>query len=244
MIYKSSFLVTLLISIASYSQDTSYYDNGNISGIGKTINGKPEGLWKYYSKEGVLEVEQHIKNGLRHGNSLYYFPNGQISNDQNYVENKLTGSFKRFYENGFTEMNGKYSNDLKTGEWVYFDNKGRLSIIENYKSGQKHGTQTQYDTNGNKIKQFEFKEGAMISTGYYNDSLWIVDQKLNGKIHGLRTVYRPDGSIYSETNYENNLMHGASTSYYENGKIKAKEFYSKGVKQGEATFYNEDGKEK
>lgn len=101
------------------------------------------------------------------------------------------------------------------------DEKGR--ITEKYavnKDNQKHGAYSSYIN------------GALVSKATYK----------NDKLHGLRTIYHPNGEIEIEENYENDVLVGAYKSYHNNGQLAQEANYVQGVLQGLLKTYYKDGK--
>ena len=66
-----------------------YHDHGPLRYEGQLIEGKYEGVWKYYSVEGYLSSETNFKNGERHGTWKYFDKDGNITKTEEYIEGKL-----------------------------------------------------------------------------------------------------------------------------------------------------------
>ena len=49
-----------------------------------------------------------------------------------------------------------------------------------------------------------------------------------GTREGKKTLWREDGSLWTESDYVNDRLHGYWISYWENGQLKRKDFYKKG----------------
>ena len=61
---------------------TGEIDEGLERGLLK--NGKKEGFWQTFYKDGKLDSKRNYKNGKRHGLSIYYYENGQIGGEGYY----------------------------------------------------------------------------------------------------------------------------------------------------------------
>lgn len=59
---------------------------------------------------------------------------------------------------------------------------------------------------------------------------------------GLRKYYYPEGQLYLESTYKDNVPHGKSTQYFKNGKVFEEVDYVKGKMNGILKRYHEDGK--
>ena len=66
-----------------------YHDHGPLRYEGQLIEGKYEGVWKYYSVEGYLSSEVNFKNGERHGTWKYFDKDGNLTETEEYIEGKL-----------------------------------------------------------------------------------------------------------------------------------------------------------
>jgi antitoxin component YwqK of YwqJK toxin-antitoxin module len=66
--------------------------------------------------------------------------------------------------------------------------------------------------------------------------------QLNGKKHGLYTLYDPKGFIVRKMEFVEGNIHGEYISYHNfSNNIHYKCHYNNGIKVGEAVFYYEDG---
>ena len=115
-------------------------DDGNLEGIGTYVNGKKEGLWKYFeeTEDGklYLNLKQTYSKGLREGLSTEYHENGKIFMEV-YYKNDVGNGIKREYnENGILLESGFYVNGKENGEWKFYDNKGNLKIVVPFKYGE------------------------------------------------------------------------------------------------------------
>ena len=84
-----------------------------ITGTGSFIDGKRNGTWIYYHKNGQLRFKDQFKEGVRHGTFLSY------------------------YENGKLKYKGDYLNDRKEGLWIEYHLRGSLKSKGHYKNGYK-----------------------------------------------------------------------------------------------------------
>ncbi len=62
------------------------------------IEGKLEGIQKYWYKNGQLEYEKHYKNGKQEGIQQRWQENGQLSLEYNYKKGKQSGIQKYWYD--------------------------------------------------------------------------------------------------------------------------------------------------
>jgi len=66
-----------------------YHDHGPLRYEGQLIEGKYEGVWRYFSAEGYLSSEVNFKNGERHGTKKIFDKDGNITKTEEYIEGKL-----------------------------------------------------------------------------------------------------------------------------------------------------------
>ncbi|MCB0445838.1 MAG: toxin-antitoxin system YwqK family antitoxin [Gelidibacter sp.] len=76
-----------------------YYENGQIAEQTNYVNGKIEGVSKWFSENGVVIKEFNYKNGQLQGVSKYYDSEGQLLAEGNYNNDQKTGVWK-YYEKG------------------------------------------------------------------------------------------------------------------------------------------------
>ena len=69
-----------------------------------------------------------------------------------------------------------------------------------------------------------------------------IDQRVEGKLHGLRKTFWTSGKLCSITNFDYDKRHGQCTSYYIDGEtIRSVKYYVGNVLHGPLTEYSEDG---
>ena len=124
------FIVYFLYPFSGFSQKLSiddlierggiYYEvfddnpfNGRVEGIlnGQIINGKWEGVWTHFYKNGPL------------GSKIYY------------KKGKKDGSFETYHDNGQLLSRGTYVNGVLNGIMEIFDIRGQLKAQRFFKQG-------------------------------------------------------------------------------------------------------------
>lgn len=84
------------------------YDNGVVEARGMLKNGKREGVWKSFYKDGMPWSETE------------------------FVDGKKDGRTSSWYENGQKRYEGSYKNDVESGVWMFWDDKGNLATKKDY----------------------------------------------------------------------------------------------------------------
>lgn len=67
-------------------------------------------------------------------------------------------------------------------------------------------------------------------------------QIVNGKKEGLMTDYYPDGKVWGERMFQNDLQTGRTVFYFPEGQIKEVQYYIEGKKHGGDTIWYQNGK--
>ena len=126
---KKSLLAVAMLLLVSSKQILAcdYYENGgviwqtletgiyhkNVSGVVcssdkrfsiSIINGKIEGLVKFYYESGALESEANYKNGKQEGLEKWYYESGALKLEVNYKNDKEEGLEKVYYESGIFKV--------------------------------------------------------------------------------------------------------------------------------------------
>jgi antitoxin component YwqK of YwqJK toxin-antitoxin module len=218
------------------------YANGNKIREGKIVEGKAEGEWKYYDKNGSLTEKTTFTNGLRQGKSLKFYETGKVKTEMFYVDDELEGYYKEFYKNGNTKREGVYAKDKFHGEWKYYYPDGKLKEIDFYKDDEYDGWQEYYAING-KLESEEYYELGYVKNRIIYDSLGNIFQDIQfNKGTGLYDLKFKNGKTNFKYNRENDFIQGAATAYYPNGQIRVTQNYLDGFLNGEIKYYYVDGK--
>lgn len=83
-----------------------------------------------------------------------------------------------------------------------------------------------------KVEDEKFYNGNLRSETPYNDE---------GKIHGFKREFYENGSVKSETEYENGESNGKYVQYYENGQLFEEGTYKNGYWNGAYKQYHQNG---
>ena len=185
-------------------------------------DGEKDGLWKKYSSNGLLGIENY-KEGKREGEwkefspldnellSLTNYSNDNIVNQVEYKNGQLFREINmKLNEKGINEYNGKYY--LNDGTTI------------------KEGV---YSKNG-----FTGTMKKLYSNGNIQKSMFLEDDFE----HGECKKYYDNGQLKKEFIYKNGVKDGKYKEYYENGQLMEEGQYVDGKKEGEWKKYNSVGK--
>ena len=150
-----------------YEKFTDIPFSGKVTGVqqGSIKNGKFDGAWVKYHKNGQLFFKANYKNGRAEGAWVYYRKNGQLWRKSNYKDGKAEGAWFSYSDNGQLWEKGNFKNFKKEGDWVGYHENGQLSYTGNYKNGKVEGVLVYYNEDGTVVKHWKetFKDGKKIS---------------------------------------------------------------------------------
>ncbi|NOT73749.1 MAG: TonB family protein [Cyclobacteriaceae bacterium] len=141
----------------------------------------------YFSSDNKIAVEGNYSNGKKEGKFNIYFRNGYLEQSGNYVNNKKSGIWEYFYKDGtrqqildfqenevlikeFWNEEGKKLVDAGNGEWFIYDSPEKFKKTSGeVLNGRKNGTWKtivvirNMTTNIEKYKEGKFLSGRLIS---------------------------------------------------------------------------------
>lgn len=134
-----------------------YKDNfGQYSSKGSLMNGKKDGEWKYWYKNGQVKEEVIYKNGQWDGQSKTWYKNGQKKSEIFYKNNLLSGPLTLWYENGQRRITADF-NELRAGLVTAWYENGKMKtrgfLDFDKKPPIKEGLYNTWFENGNKQSQ-------------------------------------------------------------------------------------------
>lgn len=194
---KIYYLILIPLLFISCSDDISNRKFRNENYVFYQEDGK-EGEW--------LKINPNLEKTLPKSHSSYFFSNGN-----RYAELEVIDSFPNriihFYDLDDKLTNVvKYNLDTITKTnyeegmlMFYHSNLGVKSKEGKVINGLKQGLWKRYNKDGVLIKEYNLKEG---------------------KDHGKRIDYYPNGKVESISNWDNNMQIGLTKYFFENGAIK------------------------
>jgi antitoxin component YwqK of YwqJK toxin-antitoxin module len=229
---KKILSILLLLAGNIFAQDTSftgykkfYFPNGNISSEGNLLAGKPDGYWKNYYENGNLKSEGNRSKQQLDGLWKFYHENGKISVEFEYKEGKKNG-IKRVYdvESGMVISEEKFSNDVREGLSFYYKEGIKFKEVP-FVKGKEEGVGKEFDKNGTIITITTYKNGFVNR-----------EEKINrtdkfGKKQGIWKEFYPDGSVYKEMKYRDDLLDGYYKEFAKDGNLLLAQKYIEGVLQ-------------
>lgn len=213
--YPTGELMTLMNHIKgeTVTDNKNFYDDGKtLMSEGrfelKTIEGKQkrcrEGLWKLYSRSGIVLAEENYLDSLLHGACKYYYASGKAVSLHQYVKGIKNGPFIDYYENGKKEREGTYVADDFDGTYKSWNENGTLESEGSFIKGAKNGTWYFYNGNGELEVSILYDRGVEKKRKYNK---------------GTFKEYYESGIPKSEYSYENGKKDGPFTEWFEIGQF-------------------------
>lgn len=81
-------------------QEKTYYSCGALKVKGDFMNGKRNGLWESWHKNGNKWTEAEYLNGVQNGKAGHWFENGKPLYIGQYKDDKRSGTWKFYTEDG------------------------------------------------------------------------------------------------------------------------------------------------
>lgn len=249
-------------------QFTGHYPNGNVSSKGLyDIKGGKEGVWEFFSKNGVLTSKGNHSDNKVIDEYITYHNNGKVKSESNYVNDSLSGYYAEFYKNDQLKRQGWNKDGASNGEWHSYYIDGTLERINFYHKDQLHGEQKYFSVDGKLERTFQYKFGELLTETYYdnegntlgginfmpeennftleylykNNKANFKIEYINGVKHGKYISYDFYGNKYLEGQYVNDVKDGKWTWYYKNGKVESIRNFLNGNLNGKCIDYYEDG---
>lgn len=108
-------------------------------------------LEERYYENGRKEMHGEFKDGKRHGEWTYWFQDGRKWTESRYENDLRIGKAIIWRESGYKNYEGSYSNGKPHGTWTFYDVDGSRNKDVIFEHGQK-------------ISEFEYKEGVPFNT--------------------------------------------------------------------------------
>ncbi len=99
------------------------------------VDGKKEGQWILFYKNGQMQKRGSTKNGKEQGKANEWYENGQMKYDQNYVDGKKDGKWLSWYESGVKWTSRDFEMDVLNGKILVWDTLEQLAKEYTYQNG-------------------------------------------------------------------------------------------------------------
>ena len=214
------------------NKQLAYIIEGNIL---KNLDNIPNGKYTEYYKNGQIKIQGHTKEGKRDGEFKTFLKNGKSAGSVIYKDGKIikstlikamknNASFppvdninykldtthtlgKVEFENGLLRIYFIFNkNGLLDGNSIEYYEEGNIESIVPYKNNVVEGLVITYYENGNIKEEVNYKNDNMNGEAKSYDE--------NGKLNG-RTIFKDDIKLEEEVHKENEILKNT----FKNGEV-------------------------
>jgi antitoxin component YwqK of YwqJK toxin-antitoxin module len=224
-LYKILFAIIIPIAVAGQP----------VADINQTdASGKKQGRWIRNYPNNVVMYDGFFKDDYPEGEFKRYYQNSILQSVLIYSNEGTTADAKIYHPNGFIAAEGKYVNQQKEGLWQFYSNfqNGSLLNKEFYSKNLRHGESLKLYPDGTIAEKTNYENdiasGEWVKyypTGNINLKSAMKDGKIDGKFEawfdngqiqisgaykqdrkeGKWLIYEKDGSLRYELNYVNGM---------------------------------------
>ena len=233
--------------------DRGYYSDGKLAYIQelKIIKGQPpipNGKYIEYYKNGQIKVQGNNKDGKRDGEFKAFLRNGKSAGSVFYKDGKIIKStlVNSMRDNASFSLTTDINYNLNSNEIITdeFPNGLLKQYFIYNKNGLLDGESREYYEEGDIKTISHFKndipDGVFISY-YPNGNMEEKYAYVNGQANGECFSYYENGKLEERYFLKNGEIDGEAFAYYPSGKLEVKDFFKDGKKEGESIFYHENG---
>ena len=249
---KNGNLSIYTYAIDGKNTDSGYYSDGNLAYIQevKIIKGKDSilhGKYIEYYKNGQIKVQGSYNEGKRDGEFKAFLRNGKSAGSVFYKDGKIIKStlVKAMKDNASFSLVTDINYSLNSHEIVTdeFPNQLLKQYFIFNKNGLLDGESREYYEEGDIKSVSLFKnnvaDGIFISY-YQNGNIKEKHTYKNGNEEGEGLFYYENAKLEEKYFMKNGKLEGESTAYFEDGKIRNKSIFKDGVKLEEETYKDDE----
>lgn len=116
----------------SVPPEARFEEEGDVWTItGYTNEGQPHGVWRRWSRAGVLLAHEEFAAGQRHGQTRYFQPDGSLWEEAQYAAGVRSGPYRfmtvpagRYPDERIVEERGSFDRNQAVGIWTLHDKEG------------------------------------------------------------------------------------------------------------------------
>jgi antitoxin component YwqK of YwqJK toxin-antitoxin module len=124
---------------------------------GNFNNGKMDGKWEGWYKNGRKKYETYYTDDLKNGIDIYWFENSIKKSEGGFKKGEKDGKWTEWSEKGVLLTQEKYKSNLKDGLSVYYDKFGAKYKEQNFINGRPDGKWIEYNQKGGKSAEGYYK---------------------------------------------------------------------------------------
>ena len=250
---KNGNLFIYSYAIEGKNTDKGYYSDGKLAYIKelKIIKGQPpilHGRYIEYYKNGQIKVQGNNKDGKRDGEFKAFLRNGKSAGSVFYKDGKIIKStlVNSMKDNASFSLTTDINYNLNSNEIITdeFPNGLLKQYFIYNKNRLLDGESREYYEEGDIKSISHFKnhipDGVFISY-YQNGNMEEKYAYVNGQANGECLSYYENGKLEERYFLKNGEIDGEAFAYYPSGKLEVKDFFKDGKKEGKSIFYHENG---
>lgn len=185
------------------------HSNLTISEKGIVKNHLREGLWKQYTRDGVLIRKSTFKKGELNGYYYEWNQKGQLIEKSFWIKGKTESPYYLYHSNGKLKESAKFINGKREGLCYSYYESGKLKSKNNYRNDLLNGKSLKRNENGSLEFEIHFingiKDGAFIHY-HKNGNISQKGTLINGKLNGDIYFYKENGKLFQVDYYEDNQL--------------------------------------
>ena len=241
-------------AIEGKNTDKGYYSDGKLAYIKelKIIKGQPpipNGKYIEYYKNGQIKVQGNNKDGKRDGEFKAFLRNGKSAGSVFYKDGKIIKStlVNSMRDNASFSLTTDINYNLNSNEIITdeFPNGLLKQYFIYNKNRLLDGESREYYEEGDIKSISHFKnhipDGVFISY-YQNGNMEEKYAYVNGEENGECFSYYENGKLEEKYFMKNGKLDGEVIEYYESGTIKEKAYFINDKQEKEHFFYDKKGK--
>ena len=250
---KNGNLLIYTYAIDGKNTDKGYYSNGKLAyilelKIIKEQPSIPNGKYIEYYKNGQIKVQGNYKEGKRDGEFKAFLRNGKSAGSVFYKDGKIIKStlVNSMKDNASFSLTTDINYNLNSNEIITdeFPNGLLKQYFIYNKNGLLDGESREYYEEGDIKSISHFKndipDGVFISY-YQNGNIENKYAYVNGQANGECFSYYENGKLEERYFLKNGEIDGEAFAYYPSGKLRGKEVQKLGKREGESIIYHENG---
>ncbi|MDC0935425.1 hypothetical protein OAS39_03985 [Pirellulales bacterium] len=131
----------------------------------KTASGKSDGDVRLNYPDGSPLYSGQVVNGRREGRWRFWDRQGHLFSIQTYANGTLEGPTEYYHSNGTVQLKGTLVNGERHGTWTTYDPQGRVVIVERFDTGTAVGVIDRYDSKGRSWLRIDAVTGKFLPKG-------------------------------------------------------------------------------
>lgn len=218
----------------------TYYSDGNVRWTGFLANGKRDGQWKEYARNGLLISEYNYNDGSLNGSAKTYFLNGKVFKELNYKNGELHGEYLEYFRNGKLYKSAWYENGMGQGDVTQYTNRGQKERYFTMLDDKINSNSYTYDVEGRLNVVERYEKGIFAGFTFY-DTTGAVTRKIEVKKEKVEVEFPSvAGDVLMKRTFVNGSKEGVSNSYFLDNKIESEGYYLNDKRDGLWKWYNPD----